>query len=207
MDKKRLHHKLTRLERIPYWGLFIAGVLLLFVSVFALRANNQTMIELRQAVFTADEQDGDVEKALTDLREYVYSHMNTSLTSGDNAIRPPIQLKYRYERLVIAEQAKQNTDNETIYTDAQNFCEQQISTGFSGRNRLECIKTYIDTNGIKTTEVNIPDDLYKFDFISPSWSPDLAGFSLLASIICFMLFAVASISKLIIKRELKSHHH
>jgi len=207
MDKRRLHHYSTKLRAVPYWGLFIAGVLLLFVSVIALRSNNQQMIELRQAVFTADEQDGDVEKALKDLREHVYSHMNTSLTAGDNAIRPPIQLKYRYERLVIAEKTKQNVNNETIYTDAQNYCEQQISSGFSGSNRLQCIRDYIDRNGTQTTDVSIPDDLYKFDFVSPTWSPDLAGLSLLAAIICFGLFGLLQLSQLLIRHELKSRHH
>ncbi len=207
MDKRKLNNFLALSKKVPYWGFFIAGVLLLFISVFALRANNQRMIELKQAVFVADEQNGDVEKALTDLREYVYSHMNTNLTSGDNAIRPPIQLKYRYERLVIEEKASQNIGNESIYTDAQNFCEQQISTGFSGRNRLECIEEYVDSKGITTTEVNIPDDIYKFDFVSPSWSPDLAGFSLLAAIISFIIFGFFLISQTVIKTTLKRNNH
>ena len=30
---------------------------------------------------------------------------------------------------------------------------------------------------------NIPDSLYKFDFVSPTWSPDLAGWSLLVAIV------------------------
>ena len=206
MNKKHLHHDYVRLRKAPFWGLFIAGVVLLFISVLALRANNQRMIELRQAVFVADEQDGDVEKALTQLRQHVYGHMNTSLTAGGTAVRPPIQLKYRYERLVIAEQTKLNSNNEKIYTDAQNYCEQQIPVGFFARDRLQCIRDYVDNNGIKTTEVQIPDDLYKFDFLSPKWTPDVAGLSLLAAGICLGLSGAILISRQILKRRLKSLH-
>ncbi len=207
VDNKKLHHLLARIRRLPHWGFFVAGVILLFVAAFALRANNQHMIELRQAVFAADEQDGDVESALRELREYVYAHMNTDLAAGDNAIKPPIQLKYRYERLVLAENAKLSTSNETIYTDAQNHCEQAVSTGFSGRNRLDCIKEYVDAHGVQTQAVNVPDALYKFDFISPTWSPDLAGWSLVAAALCFVAFTVLFLIEHIIRRRLRNMHH
>ena len=204
MNKRKLHHKLKRLRAVPHWGLFVAGILLLFISVLALRANNQKMIELRAAVFAADEQDVDIEKALTELMEHVHRHMNTSLTAGDNDIRPPIQLKYRYERLVLQAQAARSTAN--MYTDAQNYCEQQISTGFSGSNRLQCIRDYIDRQGAAAIEVNIPNELYMFDFVSPNWSPDLAGLSLAAGVLCLAAFGLLLLSELLIKRNLKHHN-
>lgn len=206
MDKRKLRRLLGRLRKLPHWSLLVISVFFFIISVFALRANNHKMITLRDAVFVADEQDGDIEAALKALREHVHSHMNTSLTAGDNAIRPPIQLKYRYERLVIAAKAAQNTNNETIYTDAQNYCEQQISTGFSGSNRLQCIREYIDRNGVQTTEVTIPDDLYKFDFVSPAWSPDIAGLSLAAALLSLAAFVFISLSQLLVQRSLKKHH-
>lgn len=206
MDKRNLHHILVRIRSVPYWWLLLASFVLLITSVFALRANNQRMIELRANVFTADEQDGDVEAALHELREYVYAHMNTDLTSGDNAIRPPIQLKYRYERLVLAENAKLSATNETIYTDAQNHCEQTVPTGLSGRNRLDCIKEYVDSRGVQTQAVKIPDALYKFDFVSPTWTPDLAGLTLAAGFLCLIAFVLLMLSELLIKLELRKHH-
>jgi hypothetical protein len=45
------------------------------------------MIELREQVFEADKEDGDVEGALRELREHVHSHMNTDLASGENAVQ------------------------------------------------------------------------------------------------------------------------
>ncbi len=205
--KRTLHHWLTRLRAVPVWTFLALAVFFFVVHAFSLRANNQNMIELRQAVFTADEQNGDVESALRNLREYVYGHMNTDLAAGENAIRPPIQLKYRYERLVEAEQAKlKKISNQDLYSAAQDYCEQRIPTGFSGSNRLPCIREYLDSHGAEVAEeAVIPEDLYKFDFASPTWSPDLAGWSLVAACFSLFLFVLHLSSEQIIKRQLKNH--
>ncbi len=179
---------------------------MLIIAVFSLRANNQKMIELRAAVFEADESDGDIETALQELREHVYGHMNTDLASGDNAIKPPIQLKYHYERLVLAEQKRLDVSNESVYTDAQNQCEREISSGFSGSNRLDCIRNYIEDHGVKQKQVNVPEDLYKFDFASPRWSPDLAGWSLVLAVLLFGLFVLRVLSEFLLRRHLAKHN-
>lgn len=206
MHKRQIHHQLVRLRIFPQWGLLIAAVVCLLVAVFALRANNQKMIELRAAVFAADEQNGDIETALKNLREHVYAHMNTNLSAGENAIKPPIQLKYQYERLLAAEQEKLSGTNEQLYTAAQNYCEQQFPGGFSGSNRIPCIKEYIDAHGGEVKLKEIPKEAYMFDFISPTWSPDLAGWSLVAAVILFILFILRFGSEQLIIRELHRHN-
>ncbi len=169
--------------------LLLVFILSSVIAVSALRANNLHMIELRNKVYEADKNNGDVETALRNLREYIYSHMNTDPASGKNAIRPPIQLKYRYERLTAAEKAKVDAQNSQIYTDAQHYCEQQNSTAFSGRTRVPCIQQYVTSHAIQQQPV--PDDLYKFDFVSPRWTPDLAGLSVLVAIASGTLCAIA----------------
>lgn len=187
MNKRQLHHAAKRLRPIKPWYFLAASGVSGAVSVVALRHNYQTMSHLRSVVFTADEQNGDVEKALFNLRSYVYSHMNTNLSAGPNPIYPPIQLKYRYDRLVAAQQAAQN--NSQVYTDAQHYCEQLNSADFSGHNRVPCIEQYVSDHGAKA-QAAIPDSLYKFDFISPRWSPDAAGWSLVFSAV-FLLVALS----------------
>jgi protein tyrosine phosphatase len=59
---------------------------------------------LRDKLLVVDQQDGDVELALRELREHIYSHMNSEL--GGSNVQQPIQLKYRYERLVNAEKVR-----------------------------------------------------------------------------------------------------
>lgn len=172
------------------------------LSIFALRANNQQMIELRAAVFAADEQGGDVEGALRELRAHVHAHMNTNLTSGNNAIRPPIQLKYTYERLVAAEQAQQ-AGNAGLITEAQEYCERTQPHSFFGAGRLDCIRQYLDEHGVQTTEaVDIPEDLYKFDFASPTWSPDLAGWSLVLTVLTGLVVLIRLFIEYVIRYEL-----
>src|SRR5487761_1522488 len=100
MDKKQLHHFWTELRPVrPQYFLALA-VVSGVVCVFSLRANNEHMIQLRNAVYQADKSSSNVEVALQNLREYVYGHMNTALAAGPTAVPPPIQLKYTYDRLV-----------------------------------------------------------------------------------------------------------
>lgn len=179
MNKHYLHHLWRKLQPLNHWlffGLFLVSSLL---SVYALRANNLEMVRLREAVVRADETNGDVEKALQTLRQHVHGHMNTNLSSGDFAIKPPIQLKYRYERLITAERERVAAVNAKIYTDAQADCERRFPAGLSGSGRIPCIQEYVTAHGAK--EQPIPDELYKFDFVSPIWSPDLAGWSMVLS--------------------------
>jgi hypothetical protein len=188
MEKKRLHHLWTKLRPIKIWYLLIPFLLMSAVAVFALRQNNLHMVELRQAVYTADAQNSDVEGALRKLRAYVYAHMNTDLSTGADSVYPPIQLKYTFQRLQEAQKAKAQQDNAAVYTQAQAYCEGQNSTDFSGRNRVPCIEQYVSSHGVKTKTV--PDAMYKFDFISPSWSPDLAGFSVALAVILLALLVL-----------------
>lgn len=170
--------------------------------MYALRANNQTMVRLRSEVYKTDKDGGDTETALKNLRGYVYAHMNTDLSSGGNAINPPIQLKYTYERLVAAEQKKAEEANSQVYTDAQSYCQTQNPGSFSGGPRVPCVEEYVTTHGIKTNP--IPSALYKFDFISPVWSPDLAGWSLVLSVALFMALALSFLIDRMVKSRIES---
>lgn len=198
MHKKKLYHAWMKIRPIKPLYLFAPFIIMAAISVFALRQNNLKMVELRNNVYAADEKGGDVEKALQELRTYVHGHMNTSLTSGNNSVYPPIQLKYTYQRMQKAEQERVKGESARIYTDAQNYCEKQNSTDFSGRNRVPCIEQYVSQHTVSTASV--PDALYKFNFASPRWSPDVAGFSLALAVLLFLLFAVRAVLGKLLKR-------
>jgi hypothetical protein len=174
--KKQLHSVWARVGHISYWYFFAVAAVSLVIAVGALRHNNLTALKLRDEVNKVDQANGDVETALRNLREYVYGHMNTNLSSGPNAIKPPIQLKYRYERLLEAQKGSSDANTAKVYTDAQNHCEQLFPRGLSGSGRIPCVTEYIASHNVAVP--TIPDALYKFDFVSPTWSPDLAGWSL-----------------------------
>lgn len=142
--------------------------------------NGNGAVKRFEALKAADQSGADVTSALNELRSYIYSHMNTEI-GGPNGIYPPIQLSGTYQRLVEAEQKRVKDINDQLYTEAQAYCEANGNQGFSGRNRVECQEKYVDENGAKPQEIQ--EAFYKYDFVAPRWSPDLAGFSLLATII------------------------
>lgn len=185
MNKRKLHHLWRYIRAASVWYFLVLTIISGLVAVFALRNNNLTAVRLREKVLQVDKDNGDIEAALRELRSYTHSHMNSSLASTTSAY-PPIQLKYRYERLMVAEQARIDAANKSnsVYVDAQEHCERTQPQSFSGSGRLNCIQQYIDSR--PTAQIvspkEIPDALYKFDFASPAWSPDLAGLSLLSSL-------------------------
>lgn len=202
-NKKRLHHIWTKLRPISPWYFLALAIVSGIISIYAIRQNNLTMISLRDEVFMTDQQDGDTETALRNLRGYVYAHMNTNLSSGNNSVKPPVQLKYRYNRLVQAEKDLVSSGNAQIYTQAQTVCEKLVPQGISGSGRISCIQEYVSQHGVK--EQAIPDSLYKFDFVSPLWTPDVAGWSLLISVLGVVLFIVSYGLDRWIKSELHDH--
>jgi hypothetical protein len=166
--------------------LFIAMAIL---CVLALRHNNQTMVNLRNTVYEADKNNGDVNTALNNLRRYVYGHMNTNLSSGNNNIKPPIQLKYTYQRLYDAQANKIQAANQQLYTDAELYC-QSINKAYYGTTRVPCVQNYVVNHGLKEADITIPAGLYQFDFASPAWSPDIAGWSLIVSILLLLALII-----------------
>lgn len=198
INKRHWHHVWRYLRKVH--PVYFVALTLVFgtIAVFALRSNNQHMIQLRNAVYEADKHNGDIEGALRDLRQYVYAHMNTGLASGPNAVHPPIQLQYTYQRLQ-AERAAKET-NKDLYSEAQAYCQQQNSTDFSGRTRIPCIEQYVLNHGAALTP--IPDALYKFDFVAAKWSFDLAGWSIIAAVFSALLAVVLTIYRVWAKANL-----
>lgn len=164
------------LKETPTWVWFLLFVLSVMFTTHALRHNNFQMVKLRNAVYASDKTGSGVDQALNDLRAYVYGHMNTDLSGGDNVIKPPIQLKYTYDRLIKAEQERINTANEQILRDGANYCAKREA----GKYRQVCVEAYSKQHSVKAHQV--PAALYQFDFASPPWSPDAAGWGLVASI-------------------------
>jgi hypothetical protein len=199
MNKRHLHHFLKLLRHIRAWYLVIAIVITAGVAVTELRSNSIKAVELRDRVLQVDKQNGNTEAALRDLREHVYTHMNSKLSVPGGAY-PPVQLKYRYDRLVAAEKKRVTQINAKLYTEAQGYCEAMIPTGRS-LSRIDCIQNYITTKG-GAKEKAIPDSLYKFDFVPPVWSPDLAGWSLVLLVVLMMLLVVRTAALLWLKHTL-----
>jgi hypothetical protein len=199
-NKRRLNYDLRKLKKIRSRYLLILTVFFLALGIYGLRQNNFEMIQLRQAVVTADEQNGDVEGALKELRGFVHGHMNTDLSTGNVSIKPPIQLKYRYERLAKTESERVKLANDAVKKKGEEVCAAQHPGGGLNSARVACVAEYMRVNSVKDN--GVPPELYKFDFISPTWSPDLAGMSLLFALISFSALIAKSIMELWYKNRL-----
>ena len=186
MDKQYLDTLKARLRHIKPWYFLVIALLAGTVSVLALRHNNLQMVALRNQVYTADKNNGDVVAALQNLQVFVTTHMNTELANGPNGAYPPIQLVYSYDRAVQAAGSAASATNSQLYTNAEYYCQKLDPTDFSGHNRVPCVEQYVENHGASLP--NIPVSLYEFDFISPVWSPDLAGWSLLLTIVSLLAF-------------------
>lgn len=201
MKKTKVYGLWHKFRSISLVTLVIAFVISATITVLALRSNNLNMVKLRSAVYTADKQNGDINKALNDLRQYVYGHMNTNLRTGTTTTEPPIQLVNQFSRDVAAERQRIATlgSADKVYVDAQTICEK---AGVPIPDRAACIQDYVTKNGKGIPQLNLPaKEVYTFDFASPIWSPDIAGFSLILTII----FAIAIIVRLITGAVLKNY--
>lgn len=199
MSNKKTYKLPGAIDRVNLWIIVICLVVSCLMAIVALRNNNLQMIKLREEVVKADESDGDVNTALNNLRQYVYRHMNTDLTSGNGAIKPPIQLKNTYERLVTAEKNETAEFNKKVNADATVECERNFPAGQLDA-RVKCVQDHITSNSQK--EQQIPKELYQFDFISPVWSPDFAGWALVVTAGLLMLLAFKISTNLWFKHRL-----
>lgn len=170
--------KQSKKVNIALGSLFIASGI---TTVVALRNNSQNAQELYEELLEADESGENVEQALDELRGYIYSHMNTEIGS-ENGIHPPIQLQATYNRLVTAEQKRIEDINDSVYDEAQQRCEAQFGAGSLRDGRVQCVEAYIEENSVEASS-SVSPDLYRFDFEPPVWSPDVAGYSLLVTIL------------------------
>lgn len=199
MNKRKLHHYWTYFRTVKPRYFLIAALLSAAVCIYGLRANNQQMANLRSQVYSADKDGGDVQTAVQALQAYVTRHMNTSLSTGNTTVYPPIQLQYTYQRLVQKQSETVQATNGALYTQAQNYCQAQNPNDFSGRNRIPCIESYVKDHGVAVPKVS--PSLYQFDFIAPKWSPDVAGWALFATIILVFL----TVGKFVADRRLKKY--
>jgi preprotein translocase subunit SecF len=188
MDKRKLHHQFKFIKKIRPIYLFLIAVFFLALGVIGIRENYLQMAELREKVFLADEKGKNIEEPLRDLREYVFSHMNTDLSSGNVPIKPPIQLNHRYEQLLEQEQKRVDKINKRVKGEGESQCAREFPAVGLNSERVNCVAEYMSDNAVRPKQ--IPGELYKFDFVSPVWSPDFAGLSLLASLLFFAMFGL-----------------
>jgi hypothetical protein len=146
-------------------------------GVFALRRNNLGMLEIRDKVISADSTGVDIDKSLASLQKYVSEHMNSTPPKLGN--QPALQLKSTYDRSVAVEKARVTAERDKVNADAISACEASLPTSLLS-DRANCIIEYNTARPV--SERTIVPDLYRYDFVSPKWTPDIAGWSIVIGV-------------------------
>jgi len=194
MDKRRLHHMLVGLRQLRARELMLVFGVLVLLGAFFMRQNNLHMITLRNMVLQADEQNKDIPQQLTTLRNYVASHMNTGM--GEQGIYLAHSYRRAYDA-AIAQATGGSGDSAVIYQNAQKTCMSQFNEDSEFLAYGQCLTDKIEASGAPA--ISTPSaDLYRFNFVSPAWSPDVAGFTLLTAALVGLLVAGQLVLKAII---------
>ena len=175
------------------------------LSAYALRSNNLKMLTLREEVLSKDKSGEGLASALDNLRSFVNTHMHTELPTNSTAKGLPIQLTYSYQRAKEAEAKRVADLNAIVAREAQDYCQKAYPAGhFSdGIGRIGCIEQYTSSHGVKENEVS--EEQYKYNFVSPWWSPDLAGWSIATLTSLSIVLVISIISTLIARINKKTH--
>jgi len=185
-NKKQIRTALKKISMLKTWQLIILLILVLFIAATALRLNNVGMDHRREGVYSADEAGDEdiIHQRLLSLREYSSSHMNANTGA--------FVLKNQYDRdsqraLADAQNKSEESEspNGNIYKKAAEVCDPQFS-GYS-QAYMQCfmneLNKYPESGAVSDSVVLPTAELYQYDFASPIWTPDIAGWTVLLAII------------------------
>ena len=208
-DKRNVKKSIKRLEHVKTWQLLIVLLLAMLVAATFLRLNNVGMVERRKSVLSADEAGNleDIQNRLYDLQRYTSSHMNA------NTGRIALEGQYQRDSQKAKEAAEANNQTGNVYKKAAEVCDPiGIAQGWRWPDPryISCIDGELSKYPAGTdpgSGIKLPDvKLYYHSFLSPIWSPDFAGFSVLACLIIALIIAVRLITLGILRLLLKRHY-
>lgn len=191
---------INKTDRITLALHFLSIILLILLSLGALRQNNLKMLELRDRVFEADKTGLELEKSLSDLRNHVTSHMNTELPKLGE--QKAIQLKYSYERAVNAENQRFQNETNLISQKANEAC----ANTKIGTERVNCEQNYIKNNPVEQKREILPLT-YSVEFVSPVWSFDIAGYLMIATFLSVLFLLGRLIALRLAGKYLKANYN
>jgi hypothetical protein len=204
-DKRQIRRNMKQLQRVQTWQLLVLLVLLAFVAATFLRLNNIGMVQRRDAVLSADKaaDTAGMTDRLYDLQRYAASHMNAN--TG------PFYLDQQYKRDVeklVTEASVVTNPYGNINAEVDTLCRSRFSS--YSQAWVQCFAEELgkypaapDPAG----QVTLPSaDLYRYDFISPRWSPDFAGWSVLVCLVIVVMILARLLSLVILRLMLKKHY-
>ena len=219
---KRGHWKFHGLKT---WQLMVILVPLLFLDATLLRLDHIRMTELRDAVLSADaeEDDGKLEMALNELKEFVLGNMVINVVDDNGAQRVtfgtgPFYLEHQYVRAankaLEEAEAKFTSDsnpNGNIYALASDTCRTlAINNGWTwdNPNYINCmvseIEKYPAANEINDQiKASLPStELFRREYASPIWAPTLTGLMILITAVIIVVIFIKIVIWVVLRLSL-----
>jgi hypothetical protein len=204
-DRRQVRRSIRQLQHVKTWQLFIVLILCIFVSATFLRLNNIGMEQRRDAVLQADK-DGDlnvIQARLYDLQRYVTSHMNADMGT--------IYLENTYKRDTqgaIDSASNGDNPNGNVFLKAQQVCAPKYANlGHYSLAYQQCVINQLNSypSGSQlTSSLQLPKaEGYSHSYVSPLWTPDFAGFSVLACILILLMIIGRFLGILILRAILR----
>lgn len=218
--RKALHR-----VHLKTWQLILVLIPLIFITATLFRFDHIRMVELKEAVTKADEAEDDdaIAKALTELREFTFSHIIINVVE-ENGVQNitfgtgTFYLEHQYIRAASAalkeaeeKLASDDNPNGNVFAKANEVCRPQaIANGWAwdNPNYLNCmtgeINKYPTSSELESTIIaDIPStELYRHNYASPLWAPTFSGLMLLLcliiSVVIFIRFLIWVVLRLAI---------
>lgn len=204
-DRRRVKQSIRQLQRIRTWQLLVLLVLVGFVAATFLRLNNIGMIQRRDAVLAADKagEQAIIQSRLYDLQRYTAAHMNSDTGSFY------LEQQYRRDAQQAVDAAKNDDNpNGNINVKAEAVCKPQYTVWSPAY--VQCFADELakyPPSPDPAQNVSLPStSLYHHDFAAPLWSPDFAGWSVVA-VLAILLMIIARLVSLGVLRLLIKHHY
>jgi hypothetical protein len=205
-DNRRVRKTIKDLRRVKTWQLLVLLLLVAFVAATFLRLNNIGMVERRTAVISSDKEGDQTAtiQRLYDLQQYVSTHMNADLGKG-------VYLEDSYNRDYQAWQTTAYGDtnpNGNIYKKAQEVCAPKFSrysTAYLQCTTSELAKYPASANLTAGSTAPLPAS-YVHSYVSPVWSPDFAGWSIVVGVVILLMILARLVSLAILKILVRRHY-
>lgn len=203
-DRRQVRRSIQQLQKVKTWQLVLLLILMSFVAATFLRMNNTGMVQRRNAVAAADKVGNvpDITARIYDLQRWSAAHMNAD--SGT------FYLQEQYNRdaqRALSQSSDLSAASAQANADAEAVCRPQFNGWSTAYMQCFLAELAKHPSSEKLPEPKLPSPaLYRYSFVSPLWSPDFAGWSIIGCLVIIIMIIGRIISLFVLRLMLRRHY-
>lgn len=203
-DRRQVRRSIQQLQKVKTWQLVLLLILMSFVAATFLRMNNTGMVQRRNAVAAADKVGNvpDTTARIYDLQRWSAAHMNAD--SGT------FYLQEQYNRdaqRALSQSSDLSAASAQANADAEAVCHPQFNGWSTAYMQCFLAELAKHPSSEKLPEPKLPSPaLYRYSFVSPLWSPDFAGWSIIGCLVIIIMIIGRIISLFVLRLMLRRHY-